>query len=265
MGKVRQKFIHGNYNRYYGYRNPTKERDKRLDYMQREWFVQKDVLDIGCNTGHVTLSIATQFHPRQIVGIDIDSELIRIARKNIRHYLPDVRSKQKESVSEPDSESKIVSGDDLKSFFPKNVKFIHKDYVPKSDDELNNVEPEQFDTILCLSVTKWIHLNCGDDGLIRCFKKMFAQLREGGRLILEPQPWSSYRKKRKLTEEILATFRSIKIKPDQFKELLLSKDIGFASFQVLTEVPSSHESQGFQRPIYLLTKRCLSSQTPSSE
>jgi hypothetical protein len=41
------KFIHGNYNRYYGYRNPENETDTRLGYFKCEWFKDKNVLDIG--------------------------------------------------------------------------------------------------------------------------------------------------------------------------------------------------------------------------
>ena len=80
-------FIYGNYSRYYGYRNPNFDQDRRLKSLDPEWIEGKDVLDIGCNVGHVTLSIACFLNPRKIVGLDIDGKLIRAAKKNIRYYL----------------------------------------------------------------------------------------------------------------------------------------------------------------------------------
>ena len=43
---------------------------------------------------------------------------------------------------------------------------------------LENVLPE-YDTILLLSTAKWIHLNFGDEGIKRVFKRIHAQLRPG--------------------------------------------------------------------------------------
>lgn len=82
------RFIHGNYSTYHGYRTPVIE-DARLKMFPKDLFQGKDVLDIGCNVGHVTLGVAQNFTPRKIVGMDIDGKLVDAAKKNIRHYLSD--------------------------------------------------------------------------------------------------------------------------------------------------------------------------------
>lgn len=84
--KQQRKFQYGNYCKYYGYRNPSCE-DGRLRVLKPEWFQGRDVLDLGCNVGHLTLSIACKWGPSRMVGLDIDARLIHSARQNIRHYL----------------------------------------------------------------------------------------------------------------------------------------------------------------------------------
>jgi 7SK snRNA methylphosphate capping enzyme len=86
-------------------------------------------------------------------------------------------------------ESKLISFDFL---------CAQGNYVLDRDEQLDHVK-EEYDTILALSITKWIHLNNGDAGLIRAFHRMFKQLRPGGVLVLEPQAWNSYRRRKKLT------------------------------------------------------------------
>lgn len=248
------KFIYGNYNRYYGYRNVDLE-DYRLGSFKAEWFCGKDVLDIGCNVGHLTLAVARNFGPKKIVGMDIDGSLISAARKNVRHYLSthDL-SPSKYPVSNTLSFGPIAAPPLVKSNetpqFPNNVVFL-KGNIVLEQDELLDLQTEEFDVVLALSLTKWIHLNFGDDGLKRAFKRIFKQLRPGGKLILEPQPWSSYKKKKKLTESIYENFQSIKLKPDQFSNYLL-QEVGFSTCAVV-DVPFN-KSKGFRRPIQLYTK-----------
>lgn len=75
---------------------------------------------------------------------------------------------------------------------------MQENYVPKSDVSAET-QAAEFDVILALSLSKWIHLNWGDAGIKRFFKKVYHHLHPGGKFILEPQPFNSYSKKKRLT------------------------------------------------------------------
>lgn len=266
-------YRYGNYDRYYGsgYRQVEGiESDIRLSIMKEEWFSGKDVLDIGCNVGNVTIAIAKDFNPRVMIGVDLDGKLIKTARKNVRSWSQKLISTSKDQttqfpVSLPVCRGPIVPTEVTASVplvstelpttstpkFPENIFFIESNYVLRSDDELEEVIPE-YDTILCLSVTKWVHLNWGDDGIMRLFKRAFRQLRPGGRFILESQGWPSYVKKKGITPETKANFESIRLRPEKFIEYLLSQEVGFVSSELIGT--PQHPSKGFQRPIYILSK-----------
>jgi len=272
-----QKFQFGNYNRYYGYRNQNQESDPRLAEFKREWFEGKTVLDVGCNVGFVTCQLAKDFKPKKIVGLDIDGELIKSAKRNIAHYVEnrpqkEVNNKKSDnfpvslsichgplSETNKDDDNKLAKectdDDKLKEesvdHFPNNIQFVAANYV-LPNDRLLSTQKAEYDCILCLSVTKWVHLNFGDNGLMRMFKRMHKQLKPNGILILEPQPIWSYERKKALTETTLKNYNSIKFKPDQFKNYLLSDEVGFTSCDSID--PTNQKSKGFQRPIFIFHK-----------
>lgn len=208
-----RRFEFGNYSRYYGYRNPHQEEDMRLKYLKPDWFRGKEVLDVGCNQGDVTCAIGRLFSPKSIVGIDIDKSLIESARKNVAHFASFPNSESGNGSKQSDfpqslpamygpidptglGNSSSASGKGkgrgkgkgkgkgkTSNRFPQNVRFICGNYVLENDELLETIQPE-FDVVVCFSTTKWIHLNFGDDGLKRAFKRMHAQLRPGKLKIL---------------------------------------------------------------------------------
>lgn len=133
----------------------------------------------------------------------------------------------------------------------KRVEFKKANYVYQDESLLVSEKP-QFDVILCLSVTKWIHLNFGDAAVKLIFKRVYSQLNDGGLFILEAQPWSSYKKKKKLTDAIFEQFKQITFRPDEFNRYLLSEEINFREMFELKV--TDHMMKGFRRPIYAFRK-----------
>lgn len=160
--------INGNYRDYY-HRRPLQD---RLKYFMPEWFTDKDVADYGCHNGTFTFAILEKFRDvHHIDAIDSDSELIANARGMLRERL------------RWSTGTRIPYG---------KINFMVANWI---ENHTSPVDEPQYDTILAFSVTKWIHLNYGDAGLMRFFRRAFAMLKPGGHLIVEPQPKSSYRRK----------------------------------------------------------------------
>lgn len=225
-------FIHGNYSNYYSERHRALSGpvDPRLEavtsHLGDDVFKGKDVLDIGCNKGVVTLSVGRHFGASRAVGLDIDADLIDAASRAALRGL---------GASSQGCEFDFRAEDFMES------------PLRRSPDEA----PEKFDIVLCLSVTKWIHFTHGDDGIRRLFKRIFKRLRAGGLLVLEPQEWSSYKKKRHLTPEIRETVAGIEMRPEHFDDCLLS--LGFEAVGVVS-VLVEEEGKNMQRRICLFRR-----------
>ena len=174
------------------------------------------------------------------------------------------------------------------------TEFRHEDFVRPSppapregggEEELGGEQgPEGWDQLfgaaLCLSVTKWIHLAYGDQGIERLFARLSRCLSKGAHLVLEPQPWRSYQramKKKGVKETLLLcssssssggggggdgdnasprphrSLASLKMRPDDFVSLLEEPRYGFALVRSLGAPEGA--APGFDRPLLLFRKR----------
>ncbi|KAJ1478975.1 Bicoid-interacting protein 3-domain-containing protein, partial [Baffinella frigidus] len=258
----------GNYDTYYNYRNPGAADDPRLEVFEEAWFQGKRALDIGCNSGSVTMEIAERFKPRHIMGFDIDNALIAKARANLLTRpqpqivtpppkkpplnptpQPGRAETQPPRMPNPQTQRpRALGGQEnqgARFSFPFNCSFKKEDYCNEAEIDA------RYDVITCLSVTKWVHFNRGDEGVKLLFSKVHRALKEGGRFILEWQEWGSYKKKKTLTPLFKANCAAIKLHPGRFKEYLLN-EVGFKSATVLT--PRKGKSEGFQRPLVVFQK-----------
>eukprot|EP01104_Vermistella_antarctica_P002464 TRINITY_DN12704_c0_g1_i1.p1 TRINITY_DN12704_c0_g1~~TRINITY_DN12704_c0_g1_i1.p1 ORF type:complete len:383 (-),score=29.70 TRINITY_DN12704_c0_g1_i1:87-1235(-) len=356
--KRRPHHPYGSVDKSYGFRvqGADKAQDVRLKFLRREWFYQKSCLEIGCNSGQLSITLAVRFDCQSMLGMDVSQDLVKKACQNVRWRSVRLRKKMKQRGSKggigmpyypismalchgpprplPDTEvtlSDLQTSEDLRKLvfssptpvppptttnsttaspntastnlpeplpppppatpttqqskvFPKNIHFTCADFLtsewenasdskppspsppppsgssPRPDtieahssDQGSSSPTPQFDTIVCFNVTKWIHLNHGDQGIRDLFQKIYRMLSPGGLLLLEAQPWPSYKRKSNHTPEIHKQFQSIAMKPKDFP-LYLTRQIGFESIQLLG-VPSIQKNEEYRRPIYLCRKR----------
>ncbi|XP_036225293.2 probable RNA methyltransferase CG11342 [Bactrocera oleae] len=167
---------YGNFINYYDFNNAG----QRLKLLPRDVWIDTEnphsgepylVLDIGCNAGNLTQLLftflnecvgATHGRNIQILGVDIDSDLVKRAK----------------------------TGNE----FPSNVSYEHLDVMDSNEsyqikEYLHKWNRKTFDVVCSFSVTMWIHLNHGDDGL-KLFLEKLCDLAE--LLVVEPQPWKCY-------------------------------------------------------------------------
>ena len=252
-------------------------------------------MDIGCNEGLVSLSIAVQFRPESMLGIDIDAVLINKAQEKLerlrRSASREAARLEAEAFAEtaredaPDAPptTTTADGDDAppppqSPSPPENVAPGSKAPPPTAPSDPSSAladagpalggvsfrranflderfEPGSVDTVLCLSVTKWIQLNWGDAGLRRMFEEVHRALAPGGVFIVEPQPWKSYKqafKKQPMPEETRAHFRAIALRPTLYAEHL-RRTVGFSSVSTLRDA-DLHTADDFDRTVLLCVK-----------
>uniref|UniRef100_A0A8D8QSC4 RNA methyltransferase n=1 Tax=Cacopsylla melanoneura TaxID=428564 RepID=A0A8D8QSC4_9HEMI len=220
----------GNFINYYQFHPPLERMKLLKSAIWQQMQLGDDehivCLDVGCNCGDLTESLYenlqsafTQISPTtssskqiQFLGIDIDSTLITRAieknnyENNIRFksldvmehsameyldsYLRDecqVKAKESELLDE-----KSLNIDHNKM---KNIAEPIENTQSNTTDvkHPNGPQPrtsKKFDIVFCFSVTMWIHLNHGDQGLLDFLEKISSL---GKYLVLENQLWKCYR------------------------------------------------------------------------
>ncbi|KAJ3232027.1 hypothetical protein HDU81_003355, partial [Chytriomyces hyalinus] len=259
----------GNYPSYYQRRNrltPRSVLDPRLSLMPASLFERKRVLDIGCNAGTVAIALAIFARPRHIEAIDIDPALIEEAIKKSAFHASRIHPSTAEvdyfpltaplTLTPIPTIRKTDDDDDTANEFPANISFRLSNFL-LDPLPIHSSEADKFDTVLALSITKWIHVRHGDAGLKLFFRKCYAALKRGGVLVLEPQPWSGngYEKAARKThkpssnaetgdssnKEKTQTKARLELRPDEFPTFLMDQ-VGFRSCEKLGD--SSNPSKG---------------------
>lgn len=90
--RIRINSIFGNYLNYYtkrsGQNNGSNELDSRLQLIPKDWLENQVILDVGTNSGLISIQVAQSFNPIKVIGVDIDDKLIKLAQKQGKdiHY-----------------------------------------------------------------------------------------------------------------------------------------------------------------------------------
>lgn len=111
-----------------------------------------------------------------------------------------------------DIDSDLIARAQQLNPFPNSIEYAALNIMDESvkttlKQKLETFKKTKFDLMLCFSVTMWIHLNNGDDGLQR-FLKLVPVITDY--LLLEPQHWKCY---------LSASRRMRRLNCDKFQDL----------------------------------------------
>lgn len=192
--------------------------DARLSVIGVDQFKNSRVLDVGCGDGKFCLDLFLHSEAKMVLGIDLDAGLIKIASNHVSKISIDPPMAPTDNTSAPlklsdlkempksfqsilknlgMSNIKPMSLNTSQTNYPFSNRLIADLSTPKKRPaisfEVSNIlsfhppvqNQQKFDIITCFSLTKWVHLNWGDEGLLTLFKKIRDSLKLGGLLILD--------------------------------------------------------------------------------
>eukprot|EP00056_Hartaetosiga_gracilis_P010114 m.148412 g.148412 ORF g.148412 m.148412 type:complete len:328 (+) comp13257_c3_seq2:235-1218(+) len=166
------------------------------------------LLDIGCNSGDLTMDLAHKLHkltgrPVHAEGWDIDEELVEQARTKL--------------AADTNRKSEHNSREDSVSFEFHTVNVANtEDLHTKSSKTLKRFAKKKYDLVCLFSVTMWIHVHSGDEEFLDILGRI-CDLTDA--LIVEPQESRSYgtcrRRMKRAGGEIPPKLDELKLRGDK--------------------------------------------------
>lgn len=229
---------YGNYHKYYdfhstGSRSSILCNNLNLSIFNTLWKLQSQpsifiFLDIGCNEGDLSMEVYLQIKKELpsnvtciLLGIDLDSTLIQLAKEK---YI-------KQSINSNDDSNSInthknISFETLNFMNKSTADIFFKEYFDMINKQYN-ANINSFNVISLFSITMWIHLNYGDEGIRDCLLRSSALVHTSGSLIIEPQPWKCYKSADKRCRKLGIQ------RPLHFNTLTIRDDIDKAIINIL--------------------------------
>ncbi|XP_051158227.1 pre-miRNA 5'-monophosphate methyltransferase [Leptopilina boulardi] len=214
---------YGNFLNYYNFHS-AEERIQQLPL--NIWNSSDEVdykfsaLDIGCNSGNLSCLLYNflqdNVSPKDkckisLLGIDLDSKLIDKAQLQC-------------------PTSSVIKFECLD--------FLSQDREQLISDHLKSINKSKFNVAFCFSITMWIHLNHGDEGLIK-FLKTVCEISD--MIVIEPQQWKSYRnasrRLRKANVDDFLLLNKLKLKGDMYMHIakILKNECNFSNVTITNE------------------------------
>ena len=213
-------------------------------------FEQKRNIQKGEKEQHISQLKALDTLSKQPKGLMINDEIL--IKDDQGEQIKPTKQRKNDRMQNELKMSKEFKND---ANFPDNVNFgianaASENFINELDIVFNSKGSnyDSYDTILCLSLTKWIQLNWGDNGIFMLFSNISKLLKVDGHLIVEFQSWNSYKKNKSICDRIKQQQPKIELKPEEFEQTLLDK-FGFDIVDCVT-----NNSADFKRDFKVFKK-----------
>ena len=124
----------GEWNQWIGDEGDSNRRDSSDSYLWK--YIgnvdDKVVLDAGCGNGYLTVKFALETNAKQVIGVDLSSSLVQLAKENLDRRVTDIEQHRKVQVYQD-------SITELKTIEDNSVDLIVSNYVLMDTPDLESV------------------------------------------------------------------------------------------------------------------------------